>query len=394
MRYQDQIKYNKQFFYNLPKEINRQDYLNACDYITKKFSRYNFIESIYLAGGNWLPGISDLDIYIVFKDNEKINFWQNPKETKPQYFDFIVSHSHDFFNSSSFKFIYYIFSKQASFKLLYVKEQEIIDPEQDETAEEYQFMQLSIITDFLINKLLHFFQLKRDNYIDVRSTIGELYSLKYTYKLLEETFNIQLQRSFINKIEQLRSNWFGQNFGNNIKDLTSVINDSENELYFLIDTLDQYLKKSKFYITNQKVFHSNQYEIKFIERENWSGELFKKEFNRGYINFILPIRKTNILFYQYALPISISSVFVQYASAENVFSSYFKVYKKNLDEEQVSKGIKKRVEAIGSLYEFINSNNYYFRTPFSYGFNLKRGKSKLILYNLTKGLKYPAKFFE
>lgn len=61
--------YKKFTLSNFPRKIMDQDYFDACDFIIKKYKNDVRVKSIYLGGGNWVPGISDLDIYIVLDNS-------------------------------------------------------------------------------------------------------------------------------------------------------------------------------------------------------------------------------------------------------------------------------------------------------------------------------------
>jgi len=52
---------------NLPQKLSRTDYQDVVKLAVKDLVGNKDIASIYLMGKNWQPGISDMDIIVVYK---------------------------------------------------------------------------------------------------------------------------------------------------------------------------------------------------------------------------------------------------------------------------------------------------------------------------------------
>ena len=62
-------KHNNYYFYNFPKFYSLKDYNEVTNYIVGKYSVIKNLISIYNWGDPSTPGISDIDIVLVLKEN-------------------------------------------------------------------------------------------------------------------------------------------------------------------------------------------------------------------------------------------------------------------------------------------------------------------------------------
>src|SRR3989344_4661375 len=102
------INLEKINLYNFPKPLTQKDYEEVCRQIVADVKRQENIASVYLTGGQWLPGISDLDIIIVYDPSILVKNiiklpWELSKEAKS-----IFIHRYENYNLNSFPWHAYI----------------------------------------------------------------------------------------------------------------------------------------------------------------------------------------------------------------------------------------------------------------------------------------------
>jgi hypothetical protein len=87
-------------YINRPVQLERSLYEDAAQWIASKISRYSGIKAFYRFGNITVPGISDLDLLIVFKNNESClynGFEELPVHFKPLFTHGIMAVSEDHF---------------------------------------------------------------------------------------------------------------------------------------------------------------------------------------------------------------------------------------------------------------------------------------------------------
>jgi hypothetical protein len=264
---------------DLPKYYPESTYLKLIDKIIGNHKNYDEISMIYQIGSISTPGISDIDLIFVFKDN--CDFKINIKKYILKKENYLLSHNPFGIPEKYVKDISGI-NMFSNFKLLYEKEynknliakdNRINDAIKIQTALEYL---LKIFISLSIQNELRTFK--------VRSLLLEIKALKYDFEILENTSN-ELMKCFNNLLD-LRENWFSinnckRNFVNEILALFPLL------LNYLKNILDKNIIKlpienSFNYTKNYKLILKNDfnYKSKGIGRYllNW-GIKSKRVFN-------------------------------------------------------------------------------------------------------------------
>jgi len=349
-------------FTNLPKKIQISDYKEVCDLIVDKLKSNTDIKSIYLSSGRWTPGISDLDIIIVYNKNKKgiviPDFRKISKKAK-----YVLLHGFWELDKESFEKVNYI-SPGLCLKLLYGEELFNIDPKKELNKKEYSFFLSGIIFDYLINKLLLFPNFLNKKEIDVRQLLGHIYSLKYTLEIFDIVCPRVIETDFSLRIKKLRDNWFNEKEEDNLKELINLLNKSIDLILEIVIGLDGFIKDNKLQFKSV-VFKNRKYYITF--KENWKKDDFLNVFKNKYIFLKNPFSNRILENFRLTLPISLSYFFLIHNKQQGLLSNWIRKslnYKKN--NLKVNKGLEKHINILNDSFKKTMDYNLS-RIPFSYG---------------------------
>ena len=95
-------------FINYPKKVDKSFYVTARDSIVNYFSDDNFLESIYEYGSVSSPGISDIDIILVFKKDPKNIFKYSFSDINKDVYDLVANGNVIKMEKSTFASLNYI----------------------------------------------------------------------------------------------------------------------------------------------------------------------------------------------------------------------------------------------------------------------------------------------
>lgn len=353
---------DKHDFYNLPKKLDADAYSAALDLLLKTAGANDGVVAVYLMGGKAQMGISDLDPVIVYKNGVPFNPIPYPLSAESK---FIFTHRWLSFDEDSFKYFYYIFPREtADLRIIWGKEVEINDPKRELPASDYKFLMAFILFDTLINKLLLFPRYRLYKNLDVRRTIGELYSLNYTFHLIKEISGSIIGHDFSLEIAKLREKWFVKTNEENYQRLKILLEKGIDLTLEIVGILDGFLRNSNLEIKGLPTFLNSRFKIIFSD--NWNKNGFLDDFSRNYVKFHLPFVNKNIENFSLALPPSLSYFLVAYMQGEGDFSRRIGYLLKGASQTPVdSEGVKKHVVATNKI--FTASCKYGFKMPFSYG---------------------------
>jgi|WetSurMetagenome_2_1015567.scaffolds.fasta_scaffold72159_3 hypothetical protein len=189
---------------DLPKYYPETAYLKLIDKIVSSYKHYDEILMIYQIGSISTPGISDLDLVFVFKDD--LEFKINIKEKLIKKENYLLYHN-SFGIPDKYVNDIYVINMFSNFRLLYKKENDenhivknnrINEAIKIQTALEYLlkfFISLSIQNELRAYK--------------VRSLLLEIKALRYDFEILGNTSN-ELMKCYNNLLD-LRENWFNIN---------------------------------------------------------------------------------------------------------------------------------------------------------------------------------------
>lgn len=363
------LKLNKHHFYNFPQLLTKADYLTACDLIIADLRKNPELKAVYLAGQDWLPGISDIDIVAVYQNDFNIKQKIGASEKLSSEAKFILLHGYLVFDERNFKNWFYlgINEDEVNLRLVYGKSLMPDSPKKELSVLDYKFLEAIIIFGFLVNKLLIAPRYLRYSKVDVRKLICEMNSLKFTLNVLDGIMPGRIKTNFVLDIEKLRNDWFEERPEKNLDKLTELFNQYIDLVLEITILLNQFLKdnleSANLNLLKQNlIFKNNQYHISFIEPEKWEKELYLD-------NFL-----NNNAKYDLILPFELSYFFLAYASEQGGFSSWIRQNLINYEPAGLllNTGIKKHIRAMNMFMdsEFVKKGNA--KIPFAYGFQRKK----------------------
>ena len=95
-------------FTNYPKKLDKSFYIKARDSIVNYFSDDNYLESIYEYGSVSSPGVSDIDIILVFKKDPKNIFKYSFSDINKEVYDLVANGNVIKMEKSTFASLNYI----------------------------------------------------------------------------------------------------------------------------------------------------------------------------------------------------------------------------------------------------------------------------------------------
>ena len=382
-----EIDLNNYYFYNFPLPLKEKDYWEVCDLVVKSLKDNPNIKSIYLAGGKWVPGISDLDILIVYhqKIKNRVNIlspWNLSKNAR-----YIFCHNYGSYNEKSFRNIFYIIPP-TSLKLLWGKTIPVHNPKNELSRENYQFLNAILIFDILINKLLFFPSHLKSSKINVRALIGKIYSLKYTLEMLRYVGSYTIETDFPERISKLRKIWFNRSRKENLSELLSLYRESNDIVLEIVSKLSAFAQNQNLPMRNI-IFKNRKYYIVF--KSNWTKERFLNNFFQGYIYIKKPFSNRIIENFKLVLPLPLSYFLMAYANYQGPLSTWIKKSITNFQKivVPINRGIQKHIQTTNDFVQSSIDHNGLFKIPFPYGYLVKKQKllsylgEKLILFLRT-----------
>jgi len=368
---------NKIELFNFPRRLKKVDYENLCSLVVADLKLNPDIVAVYLAGRDWVPGISDLDIVVVYKNRRQgryniTNPWSLSKEA-----EYVFMHVYSNYTEASFKDLHYLYPTFDKPKLLYGSPASLRLPEEELTDIEHKWLQSSFIFDFLINQLLLYFRYNFKNKINVREVIVVISSLVYTISMVEKITNSKIETNFPQKIASLRNSWFTNSREKNTKFLFSLLGEAESLILKIVQLLTGFLEKEIPDIAKEMkestfCFRNSHYDLIFMP--NWSEKIFLAEFKKGLIEFNPPFfkKRKDIDSYRLALPSPLFFFLENYTRVKGSWSDWLK---KNVKNNQLSikipvnKGIKEHALATNRyISECITSGDKVLKLWLTYGF--------------------------
>ncbi|WP_456439459.1 hypothetical protein [Psychroserpens sp.] len=185
---------------DIPKEYALEDYNNAMNRQVECFAKIDEVKSVYQIGGVSTPGISDIDLVVVFEDD--YNFNSNPRSNNSDIGNYLFTHGLYGASEKHFqKSLKYTFFH--NFRLLHGENLELtnITSESDQLILKEQ-----IALEFLFKMYVNLVVQKSYNTIKLRSLFLHIKALPYDFEFL----NIHPEEiiKLVNQGVDLRNNWF------------------------------------------------------------------------------------------------------------------------------------------------------------------------------------------
>lgn len=357
-------------FFNLPKGYSLEDYEEAMNLIVKKYSKINGLLSIYNWGNPSVPGISDIDIVFVFKNNiGPLPFLRrsfNLLNSKTRY---LARHPFVFIGENDFRNIRYIYPT-AKLSLLHGKQIKI---NKLSSIDEHH-SKIAVLNDIIIRHYPRdFIEQLVNKKINARDTLLRLNSLKYTIKTLEDLTR-EKNRDWAGKLEvikNLRRNWF------EAKDFDLLASLNEDAVLISMEIIEKF---RSFLIKNNLLRISLGDNVSYEGIKNKS--LFVKNWNK-YISLHGMIKniKSRGKFHS-VLPLELSAQLFEYSNFNGLISSHIK---KNLKGKLIyklkyKKIIENRINILNSQAELaFKLRHSDFAAFFDFGYRNKSGINNRIL---------------
>ena len=263
---------------NLPKKKVLKDYDKARLEIVEKYKNVNGLVSIYEYGSVSAPGISDLDIILVFSDGmrgKKVKVANNSK-----FLNFFLK------NGTIIKTTEQIFKKfnyidQFNLKKIYGKKIRLIKI----SKKRKKFLSLISILDWLPERLLRLAQINSSKNIKVNELLCLLYSVTYSF---ENLYKITKEKNYftkknINEINMLRSRWFRRK--KNFLYLKKILFKTYFHIIYQLINYKDYIEKNKIFFPKSQDVKNNQIVLRIFKNSkivfnelNNVDDLIKKNF--------------------------------------------------------------------------------------------------------------------
>lgn len=358
-----ELDLSKYHFYNFPKPLERSDYLEVCDLVVNNFKNNPDIVSLYLEkGSEWVPGISDLDILIVYKNGASVQASRNLSEKARLLLDY------GSYDEQNFQNLYYLIPDRNNVKLLWGKEISIRHPKEELSFKDYQSLTAMVIFDLLIKKLLPHPRFLMNREINVRTLLGELYSLIYTLEMFEIISGKKEGGDFPAKIKRLKNNWFNGTDGQNIKELASLFKEGVNLILEMTAGLADFIKSQSLPTDSGIIFKNRRHYIVFDE--NWGKEKFFKNFMNGSLTVKNPFSSRTIENFKLILPGHLSYFLMAWAAYSGPLSDWIRkgvVYYQKPTSFIVPEGMERRIVKTNDFVKSSIENHGFFKIPYSYG---------------------------
>jgi len=127
--------------------LDYADYASALDYFVREVTKWKTIESVYQFGSVSAPGLSDIDLLMVMKDNKRDMSRRYSVRNFPEDIQYIVAHDGFLMNKETLRNLPYWF---AYFNLKHVYGSEV---EIDETHKDSDVLKSIFLTNYLITKV-------------------------------------------------------------------------------------------------------------------------------------------------------------------------------------------------------------------------------------------------
>ncbi|WP_425077405.1 hypothetical protein [Psychroserpens sp. S379A] len=184
---------------NIPKKYALEDYNKAINKQVECLSEIDEVKSIYQIGGVSTPGISDIDLVVVFEDH--YNFNLNPRSNNSDTANYLFTHglygaSEKYFNEG-LKFTFF-----HNYKLLHG---ENLDLNNTTKIADQVILKKQIALEFLFKMYVNLMIQKSYKTINLRSLFLHIKALPYDFEFL----NIQPKELIVlvNQGVSLRNNW-------------------------------------------------------------------------------------------------------------------------------------------------------------------------------------------
>lgn len=172
----------KYSFIRIPKFIERKEYLNAINKIVELLKTQSGIISIYKMGSINHPGISDIDIFVVFDDNEKNTF--NPNDYFKGILRYLFTHNIGAISKSHFNVI----NKYSFFhNITHLWGEKVSQTQVNLKQSELELLQFQTALEFLVSNFIDLSIQLKYGVIKLRMLLQHIKAIRYDLEFLKVT---------------------------------------------------------------------------------------------------------------------------------------------------------------------------------------------------------------
>ena len=205
-------KKKKYLFFNEPHLIQINNYEESLEKMVKKFSQIKDVSSIYSYTGAGVLGISDLDLFVLlkndFENSKREDFSLEGLSRETEYLADITLQREDLFSKLYYRYHYRWAAKENTIHCLWGKE---IKPEEI-SSEESSLSKIYYMAGVLLAKMPR--DLVRSltaGRISVRGLLKVIHTLRFTIEVESQITGIPSRpkwSDFVSKFADFRKNWF------------------------------------------------------------------------------------------------------------------------------------------------------------------------------------------
>jgi len=357
-------------FYGYPIKYTLNDYDWVLDKIKNNAKRAKEVLSIYTFGKIGVPGISDIDLIFVLKENSKL-----PSFLKNYYVDkqskYILLHPFFIIPEKIMINIKYIYPNSDLINI-YGKKIDIYDPSKSELKNIKTYLTADVILrHFPVDHLYTLLSKK----IGVRMALVRLNTFNHSFSIFKDITGKEKQswRNFSKKVNYLRKNCFSINKEILKKKLLEVLKESVYISTDFVGEFDKILSKNKIIKIRKQnaIFKGTKNRISFSEK--WNEDKAISQMSNHFLRY------KN--FYS-ILPINLLSQLCAYSSLNGRLSKYIR---KRLNvkcfQNNIEPTLRKRIQILNDQVEYANKLKHsHFPCFFPLGYKTEKGfRNKLIL---------------
>ena len=371
-KYIDNLKKEDFSFYGYPIKFALKDYENVLDKIKNKARKTKEILSIYHFGEVKAPGISDIDLIFVLKENCKL-----PALLKKHYIDndskYLIFHPFLIFTENIMENIKYIYPNSKYIRI-YGKEISLYEPSKSELKKIKTYLIIDTVLRHFPVDHLYVLLSKR---VNIRMILLRFNALKYTLNMFKDISGKEKSswNNFSKNVDYIRKNWFNLNKDLREHKLLDLIKEAAYISTDLLKEVDIFLSKNKHNIVdvrqNNILFRGNKNRISFVK--DWDAE---KSMNQLINHFLLYKNFYSIL------PISLLKHLCCYSILDGRLSRYIR---KRLNvrcvQNNIEPALRKRIQNLNAQVEYANELKHsHYPCFFPLGYKTEKGfKNKLML---------------
>ena len=250
-------------FTNYPRQVSEAFYTHAREEIVKNYSSNDDIVSIYEYGSVSSPGVSDLDIMLIMREDPRVTDQElDFRHINEDVFSLVqdgnvMKMTRDIFENLSFLDDFHV-------KKIFGKDVPIVTP----SDEDKNVLKLISIVDWLPERVLRLTRVISDKTINISNVLCILHSFLYSIKRIDKMIpQAKKSANLIKTIESLRNNWHNLNSPEDI--LVRTIKNSISLGYL-------YLNQFKEYVID--LGHYQDIDSNYLD--NIEIEIFKNHFLR------------------------------------------------------------------------------------------------------------------